>query len=106
MSNQEYKDLMQGLQDAIEHARGDRILTVHEIPVPKKPGPMTAAQIVSLRKKKLHLSQAYFAQILNTSPKTVQAWEQGARTPSSCALRFLWLLYRKPELAPTVAAAF
>lgn len=105
MANREYDNLMQGLQEAIEHARGDRVLTVHEVPVPKKPGPMKASQIAALRKTKLHVSQACFAQILNTSTKTVQAWEQGTRAPASCALRVLWMLYKKPDLAPTVASA-
>ena len=37
----------------------------------------------------LSASQAVFAKILGVSRSTIQAWEQGDRTPSSMACRFL-----------------
>ena len=38
------------------------------------------------------MSQAVFAATLNVSTKTVQAWEQGLRTPSQASARLLQLL--------------
>lgn len=40
-------------------------------------------------------SQAVFAAYLNTSPSTVQKWEQGAKKPSGLALRLLNLVDHK-----------
>ena len=105
MSNKEYQELMEGLQEAIEHARGERVLTVREMPLPAEPKPMTARQIAHLRTKELHVSQAYFAKMLNVSPSAVQAWEQSIRSPGHGTLRLLWVLRRHPNLAATVASA-
>jgi len=37
----------------------------------------------------LGVSQALFAQFLGVSPKTVAAWERGAKTPQDIACRFM-----------------
>jgi putative transcriptional regulator len=36
--------------------------------------------------------------MLNISPRTVQAWEQGARTPSDAALKLLNIAKKHPEV--------
>lgn len=46
-------------------------------------------RIIRLRNK---ASQAVFAAYLNTSPSTVQKWEQGAKHPSGIALKLLNLV--------------
>lgn len=61
-----------------------------------RPKSMTAAQIQRLRKK-LHLSQSVFADILNVSVKTVQAWEADVNSPNQAALRLLDILKKQPE---------
>jgi len=47
-----------------------------------------------LRKIRLHngASQAVFAAYLNTTPSTVQKWEQGVKHPSGLALKLLNLV--------------
>jgi putative transcriptional regulator len=46
----------------------------------------------------LKVSQAAFARLLNVSPRTVQAWETDARTPSDAALKLLHVAKRHPEV--------
>ncbi len=58
---------------------------------------MTSAQIKEIRKKK-HLSQTVFAQLLNVSPSSVRQWEQGKRTPSGSTKVLLELLNRSPHI--------
>ncbi len=48
-------------------------------------------QLRKLRNR-FHVSQPVFAAYLNTTPKTIQQWEQGDRKPNSIALRLLNLI--------------
>lgn len=50
-------------------------------------------EIIKIRKKN-KASQAVFAAHLNTSPYTVQKWEQGQKKPSRQALKLLSLVDR------------
>lgn len=59
-------------------------------PVPK----YTRTRIVALRRR-LNLSQAVMASVLNTSVSTVRKWEQGDKQPSGPSLKLLNLLDRK-----------
>lgn len=54
----------------------------------------TAAQIKQIRTRN-KASQAVFAAYLNTSPSTVQKWEQGAKIPNGPSLKLLDLVDRK-----------
>lgn len=87
-----------GLENAIAHASGGKRLTVREVVLPERPAGMSAAQIVALRTKVLGVSQGVFARVLNASPQTVHAWEQGRAKPSGPALRFLRIIEKQPEI--------
>ena len=54
----------------------------------------SAAQIKRLRMR-YKASQAVFAAYLNTSPSTVQKWEQGQKHPNGPSLKLLNLVDRK-----------
>jgi putative transcriptional regulator len=54
----------------------------------------SAAQIKRLRQR-IKASQAVFAACLNTSPSTVQKWEQGQKRPNGPSLKLLDLVDRK-----------
>ena len=54
----------------------------------------TAEEIKSLRLR-CRASQAVFAAYLNTSPSTVQKWEQGQKHPNGPSLKLLNLVERK-----------
>lgn len=55
---------------------------------------MPPQEIKSLREK-VHVSQAVFAAVLNTSVSTVQKWEVGDKKPSGPSLKLLNLIERK-----------
>lgn len=55
-----------------------------------------SARIRAVRAK-LRFSQRIFAAALNVSPQTVQAWEQGVRSPSGPTLRLLEIAEQQPE---------
>ncbi|HSN92409.1 MAG TPA: helix-turn-helix domain-containing protein [Anaeromyxobacteraceae bacterium] len=85
-----------GLEDAIAFHAGDRKLTVRDV-VLKSPEPMGATEVLAVRKR-MRVSQAAFARILNVSPRTVQAWETNARRPSDAALKLLTVAKAHPEV--------
>ncbi len=58
---------------------------------------MSPKDIARIRQR-LNCSQSVFALILNISPKTVQAWEQGSREPSDAALKLLMIAKKHPEI--------
>ncbi len=57
------------------------------------PGPTDQADQGELR-----LSQPVFAKLLNVSPETVKAWEQGKRVPEGAAVRLLEVAEDHPEV--------
>lgn len=56
----------------------------------------TPEKILALRKK-MKLSQAVFAAVLNVSPSSIRQWEQGKRTPSGSTQVLLELLEKSPH---------
>lgn len=95
LSPERFARLEESLQQALEHARGER----HDLRttiLPAPPKPMKRQEIIKLRQR-LNYSQAVFARVLNVSVKTVQAWEQGLREPSDAALKLLNIASRNPE---------
>ena len=55
---------------------------------------LSAVQIKQLRTRN-KASQAVFAAYLNTSPSTVQKWEQGQKKPNGPSLKLLNLVQQK-----------
>lgn len=99
-----FKRIKSGLLNAIAHAEGRKTLTMREVELPDPPKSMTPAQITALRTKKLGVSQQVFARMLNASPQTVHAWEQGRAKPTGPTLRFLRVVERQPELLSQLAS--
>lgn len=96
MSEERFAQLEAALQQALEHARGERhdLRTTVRAAPPKQ---MKRQDIIKLRER-LNLSQPLFASVLNVSVKTVQAWEQGLRAPSHAALKLLTIASKHPEV--------
>jgi putative transcriptional regulator len=95
VSDEVFAEIEEGFGEALDHARGNRAdLRTTRLELPPPPQPMDSKGIVSLRKR-IHCSQHMFAQVLNVSPRTVQAWEQGQRQPSEAALRLLDVIGNK-----------
>jgi putative transcriptional regulator len=83
MTDEKFAELMKSAKQALEYERGENSRhRVTRIAVPRPPRAMSSADIARLRQQ-LKYSQSVFARVLNVSPKTVQAWEQGIRVPSA-----------------------
>lgn len=69
------------------------------------PAPTFAARDVREIRDQLNVSQPVFAQLLNVSPETVRAWEQGKKQPSGPAERLLEIAQQHPDwVLPSVVA--
>jgi putative transcriptional regulator len=86
-----FKELKEGLEDAIAYEQGKLDLRSKDIEIPDPPAEYTAKKIKKIRDKNRY-SQGIFAKILNVSIKTVQSWESGQRVPSHAALRLLEII--------------
>lgn len=91
-----FERLERALEDGLRYARGEIDLKTTTVVIPDPPKPLTPEQIRTLRLR-LRFSQSAFAKLLVVSPKTVQSWEQGNRTPTGSASRLLQLL-ESPDL--------
>lgn len=94
-SNDIFDDIVEGLEQSVAYSQGKISLKTTALPEPP-PAPKPS-HIVSLRNR-FNMSQAVFAAALNVSIKTVQAWEQGARTPSHASLRLLQIFEDEPKI--------
>lgn len=74
----------------------DVSVSIQEFDKLKYPLPQsyTSRKVVAIRKK-LKVSQAVFAHLLNVRPTTVQKWERGVNSPSGASARLLELFERK-----------
>lgn len=95
MKKELFNELMESLNEAAEHAEGKRKLKTTNFPPPPKT--VSRNDIVRLRRK-MKWSQMFLARGLNVSVKTVQAWEQGLRTPAGPTLKLLEIAKKHPEV--------
>jgi putative transcriptional regulator len=90
------QQIRKGLEEAIQHARGEMILRTTTVEMPSPPPPVGPGELTKLRLGR-RMSQAVFARVLNVSVKTIQSWEQGSRKPSQAALRLIPIFRQDPE---------
>jgi putative transcriptional regulator len=93
------KSIAKSLTSVIEDLHKDGIvdeITMREIHTLCLPDvkEYTAKRIIELRKK-IRLSQAAFASVVNVSPSTVQKWERGAKKPAGSSKRLFDIIERK-----------
>ncbi|MHB8918513.1 MAG: helix-turn-helix domain-containing protein [Desulfocucumaceae bacterium] len=88
-----FSNIVKGLNEAIQHEKGQLKAKRHVIMV--KPLPNYKAKDIKNIRVKLKLSQSTFAQIVGVSHKTIEAWESGINTPSGPSQRILELLDKK-----------
>jgi putative transcriptional regulator len=86
------QDIIGGLTDVRDALRaGQRLedrFTVRTVDLDLEPQEYDAQAVRGVRNA-LKASQALFAKILGVDVNTVQSWEQGVRTPSPMARRFM-----------------
>lgn len=80
--------LKEGLGDIIDHQKGKKKLKTRIVDVPE-PATLLSANEVKRIRESLNYPQYLFAKFLNVSPRTIEAWESGVRTPNHAALRLL-----------------
>jgi len=88
--------IMQGLQEAVEHARGAAVpgLALH---VPQN------VDVAAVRRR-TGLSQTAFSRRIGVSPATLRNWEQGRRAPEGPARILLAMLDRNPRIVEETLA--
>ena len=90
------EQIRKGLEEGIRHLRGEITLRTTTLELPDAPPEIDAETLVAIRDQS-KMSQAVFARLLNVSPKTVQSWEQGVRTPSHASRRLIQIYSEHPE---------
>jgi len=99
MKTETFAELVDSMNEALDHARDKRSLRTTTLPKP--PAPFNSRAVKRVRAR-LHASQAVFASYLNVSSKLVQAWEAGRRRPEGPALVLLHIAASQPGLIETL----
>lgn len=89
MDKQLFNDIVASMNEAIAITKGEQ--------APSRVFTYERPDIKEIRAK-TGLSQIQFAQKLNISPKTLQNWEQGTRTPTGPAITLMRILDKNPDL--------
>jgi putative transcriptional regulator len=92
-------ELLARVEAFAAHSTGEKKMTLRtvELPLPEPLAPMAARQVAALRRR-LCVSQAVFALLLNVPKSTAISWERGVRRPSGAALKLLRLAESRPEV--------
>jgi putative transcriptional regulator len=83
-----FEQIMEGLGEALAHARGEDIGVVEHV--------VHTLDVRALRQS-LGLSQAAFAKAFEVPLGTLRGWEQGRRTPRGPARVLLQVIEREPD---------
>ncbi|MEE8188776.1 MAG: type II toxin-antitoxin system MqsA family antitoxin [Kiloniellales bacterium] len=84
------KDLIDGMKEAVAHARGEIELPTRVVEVPE------TVDVAAIRKR-LRLSQERFAEYFGFTVASVREWEQKRRRPERTARVLLRVIDRDPE---------
>ena len=92
------KERIRRLEGVAKHVTGEKRLTLRttRMALPPAEKPLKSGEVTALRRK-LGVSQAVFAALLNVPKPTAISWESGARQPCGAALKLLRLAARRPE---------
>ncbi|MGA2144584.1 MAG: helix-turn-helix domain-containing protein [Bryobacteraceae bacterium] len=88
------RDIWQEVLDSVQEIKGGRGKRTSVEPR----SPIARARLAA------GLTQAQFARILGVSPRTLEQWEQGRRTPSGAAKTLIRLAVLHPEILREIAA--
>lgn len=91
-----YDGIMEGLNEALEHAEGKRTLRAHKLSI--EPLRVYRAEEIRKIRNDLKMTQAFFAGFMGVSTKTVEAWEAGKNMPDGPARRILAMVQADPTL--------
>lgn len=94
-----YDSIMEGLQEALEDAKGLKKAARTTYIISVKPVKVYNADDVKRIRKRTGFSQALFAKYIGVSVKTVEAWEAGRNHPSGAASRLLSMMEMDGKLS-------
>jgi putative transcriptional regulator len=99
-------ELIQALTDVRDHVTRRRKITMRTttVALPARVEGIRPSDVRAIRRK-LRVSQAVFARMLNVPVVTEASWEVGRRNPSGAALRLLQIAKKEPEVLLTAAEA-
>lgn len=99
-------ELIQALTDVRDHVTGRRKITMRTttVALPARVESIMPEEVRAIRRK-MKVSQAVFARLLNVPVVTEASWEIGRRNPSGAALRLLQIAKRAPQVLLTAAEA-
>lgn len=99
-------ELIQALTDVRDHVAGRRKITMRTttVALPSRVESIRPEEVRAIRRK-MKVSQAVFARLLNVPVVTEASWEIGRRNPSGAALRLLQIAKKEPEVLLTAAEA-
>jgi putative transcriptional regulator len=83
------KEALDGMREALQHARGDRELSISEIHLESEEIRATRAQ--------LGMTQKEFADLFGVNLHTLRNWEQGRRRPEGPARVLLRIIEKEPQ---------
>jgi len=95
-----FESLVEALNQAIEHEKGNKSLgrvRVASIPDIEPIAEYSKEKIKELRKQ-TNLTQKYFAELIGVTPRAVEAWEAGTRKPTGAAKRLFQLIEKDPSI--------
>ena len=95
-----FERLTTAMEEGIAHEHG--ALTLRTVEIPEAPPEIDGATVAALRQQ-VGMSQSVFARMLNVSPRTLQSWEQGVRSPSDASRRLLQIFSLSPEVVCQIA---
>jgi len=91
-----FKSIETGLQEALTHAQGKLVGTVHEIELPE-------LDVQAIRSR-TGLSQSEFARSIGVKKGTLLNWEQRRRSPEGPARVLLALIDKDPQIVQRTLA--
>lgn len=92
MKDADFVKILEGLGQALDHAKGARPAKTRETQV------KVSRSFVAETRLKAGLTQAEFAQATGASLGTVRKWERGERNPSGAAGMLVRVMARDPNL--------
>lgn len=92
--SKQFESIIQGLNEAIEYAKGDTTKGVSRKRTIVSVEPITdySKDDIKAIRTQYDMTQRTFAELLGVSPKAVEAWELGTRKPTGTAKRLFQLI--------------
>ena len=83
------QEILEGIKEIKRFKKGELKLIARAL---SEPSPAKTIR------KRLKISQSAFASLMGVSPRTIQDWEQGRRTPQGPAKSLLRIAEQHPEI--------